>query len=124
MNPHNLNFIHANAEDIPIDNETQDLVTAQFLFHEVPQEPSLNIINQAYRVLRPGGTIAIIDLDPERLLTGLNNNIFRKWAFEITEPHIKEYYQTDISELLKEAQFTKIEKKVNDPFNTIWLGTK
>jgi ubiquinone/menaquinone biosynthesis C-methylase UbiE len=124
LNPHNLDFIHANAEDIPFDNETQDLVTAQFLFHEVPKGPSQNILNQAYRVLKPGGTIAIIDLDPDRLLKGLNNNIFRKWAFEITEPHIKEYYQTNICELLKEAKFTHIEKKINDPFNSVWLGKK
>ena len=33
-------------------------------------------------------SIAIIDLDPNRLLEGLNNNFFRKWAFEVTEPHI------------------------------------
>lgn len=124
LNPHNLNFIHANAEDIPLDNETQDLVTAQFLFHEVPKEPSQNILNQVYKVLKPGGTVAIIDLDSERLLKGLNNNIFRKWAFEITEPHIKEYYQTDICKLLEEAQFTQIEKKINDPFNSVWLGKK
>ena len=124
LNPHDLEFIHANVEDIPFDSETQDLVTAQFLFHEVPKEPSQNILNQVYRVLKPGGTIAILDLDPDRLLKKLNNNIFRKWGFEVTEPHIKEYYQTDISKLLEEAKFTKIEKKINDPFNSVWLGQK
>ena len=124
LKSYDLDFIHANAENIPLDDQSQDLVTVQFLFHEVPKKPSLNIMNEAHRVLKPNGTIAIIDLDSDRILQSLNNNIFRKWAFEITEPHIKEYYQTNITKLLEEANFVDIKKKINDPFNTVWLATK
>ena len=121
---HDFDFIHANAENIPFQNNSVDLITAQFLFHEVPTEPSLNILNEAYRVLKPGGSLAIIDLDPNRLLEGLNNNFFRKWAFEVTEPHISEYYHTDMIENMKTAEFQNIEKIINDPINTVWLGKK
>ena len=49
---------------------------------------------------------------------------FRKWAFETTEPHINEYYNIDMGILLEENNFINIEKKTNDPVNSIWFGQK
>ena len=68
--------------------------------------------------------LAIIDLDQERLLQGLNVNIFRRWAFEVTEPHIFEYYTTNMTELITNSGFNNIQSNINDPLNRVWLGTK
>ena len=119
-----IKFLHANAENIPFDDDHLDLVTSQYLFHEVPRNPSLNILKEVYRVLKPGGVISIIDLDPKRLLTGLEANVFRKWAFEVTEPHIYEYYNSNLSEMLENSGFVNIVSKPNDPINSVWFGTK
>lgn len=119
-----ISFIHANAEEIPLPENSLDLVTVQYLFHEVPMVPTQTILNEIYRVLKPNGTIAVIDLDPNRLKKGLNTNIFRKWAFEVTEPHIYEYYNSNMTSMMNNTGFFNIQEKVNDPMNNIWLGTK
>ena len=33
-----IKYFHANAEDIPRKNEYYDLITCNFLFHEVPKD--------------------------------------------------------------------------------------
>jgi ubiquinone/menaquinone biosynthesis C-methylase UbiE len=119
-----ISFIHANAEEIPLPENSLDLVTVQYLFHEVPMVPTQTILNEIYRVLKPNGTIAVIDLDPNRLKKGLNTNIFRKWAFEVTEPHIYEYYNSNMTSMMNNTGFFNIQEKINDPMNNIWLGTK
>ena len=42
----------------------------------------------------------------------------------MTEPHISEYYDTDIFSLLSEAGFEFISKVKNDPINSSWLAKK
>ncbi len=120
----NITFIHANAEEIPIPSNTLDLVTVQYLFHEVPREPTQKIIDEIYRVLKPNGTISIIDLDGQKLSSGLSVNVFRRWAFEVTEPHIFEYYTTNMTKLIENSGFLNIESNFNDPVNRVWLGKK
>ena len=110
---------------MPIQKEKFDLVCSQFLFHEVPKNASLNILKESYRVMKNDSVIAIIDLDPLNLENNPLFKFIRKYLFELTEPHIKEYYKTNMTELLIEAGFTNISKySNNDPFNSIWIGTK
>ena len=63
-------------------------------------------------------------MDPKNVKNKLIVSEFRKWAFEVTEPHISEYYKTDLSELLKNNNFENVEKVTNDPVNSIWFGHK
>ena len=81
-------------------------------------------MEEIYRILKPGGVIAIIDLDSKRLIEGIDSNLFRKWAFEVTEPHISEYYKTNMTQLLEKADFKDIQTKINDPLNLVWLAKK
>ena len=71
-----IEYIHNNAEYLPFKKENYDLITAQFLFHEVPLEPSLRILKDSYRVMKNDSIIAIIDLDPDKLI---NNFLFKKF---------------------------------------------
>ena len=48
---------------LPVDDATQDLTTARFLFQHLP-DPSASLF-QMRRVTRPGGRIVIIDVDDE-----------------------------------------------------------
>lgn len=120
----NIQYIHANAEMLPFSNNSYDKIFIQYLFHELPQHATKQVINEAYRVLKPGGIIAIIDLNPMNLNEKLSINIFRKWAFEVTEPHIFDYYNTNIQELLEANNFRNIDNKINDPFNILYFGQK
>lgn len=120
----NINYVHANAEHMPFENHTYNQVFIQYLFHEMPQKAIKNVIYETYRLLKPGGFLAIVDLEPKNLNEKLSINIFRKWAFEVTEPHIFEYYKTNITELLSNCGFRNIESKKNDPINTIIMAQK
>ena len=121
---YNIEYMHANAESVPLDDETFDLVTCNFLLHEVPYKPTHKILEEAYRLLKPNGILAIVDIDPDHLKNQLTVNRFRRWAFEVTEPHIYEYYQHDMSVSMAENGFCTIEKMKNDPMNSVWIGKK
>ena len=63
----NIQYVHANAEMMPFENDTYDKAFIQYLFHEMPQTSIQNVINEAYRLLKPGGILAIVDLEPKNL---------------------------------------------------------
>lgn len=122
--PYRIEYIHANAENIPLEDESVDLIAVQFMLHEVPETPTYRILNEIFRVLKPNGVVAIVDLDPYKLKDLFNGAIFRKWAFEITEPHINDYYKNDMGKTLMKSGFYNIKKYQNDPLNSVWCGIK
>lgn len=121
---HDINYIHANAECVPLQNNTCDLITCNFLLHEVPHVAAKKILKEARRLLKPNGVLAIVDLDPHVLNYQLKLHPFRKWAFEVTEPHIHDYYQHDLGDCMCDHGFSNVEKRTNDPLNSVWLGKK
>lgn len=54
-------FVQANAESMPLRDESFDVVTSVYLFHELPREARVNVIKEMARVLRPGGQVIITD---------------------------------------------------------------
>lgn len=54
-------FIRANAEEMPIADGSQDIVTSVFLFHELPPEVRRRVAAEMARVLKPGGLLVFID---------------------------------------------------------------
>tara|TARA_B100001175_G_scaffold48750_1_gene38143 strand:- start:1860 stop:2990 length:1131 start_codon:yes stop_codon:yes gene_type:complete len=120
----NIEYVHANAEKTPFSENTFDLIVCNFLFHEVPPNATQIILDEMMRILTPGGVLAVVDLDPEVLKGDALLSQFRKWAFEVTEPHIYNYYKSNMSKYLEEGGFQDVVKKSNDPINAVWLGRK
>ena len=56
-----LRFRHANAESTGLPAESADLVTLCLVAHELPADATANIFQEAYRLLRPGGTLAVME---------------------------------------------------------------
>ena len=54
-------LVQANAEELPYLDNYFHGITCVFLFHELPGVVRQNIINQAFRTLKPGGTFVICD---------------------------------------------------------------
>lgn len=54
-------WLRANAEAIPLDSASQDIVTSIFLFHELPPEVRRTVAGEMARVLKPGGTLVFMD---------------------------------------------------------------
>merc|ERR1719464_561536 len=63
-----LRFKHGLAEETGFPDASFDVVTLNFLLHELPLSASRAVLKEARRVLAPGGVLAILDVDPRCLL--------------------------------------------------------
>ena len=57
-----IEFVEANAERTPLKADSQDLVTLVFVMHEVPSVGRVAILQEAARICKSGGSIAIVDI--------------------------------------------------------------
>jgi ubiquinone/menaquinone biosynthesis C-methylase UbiE len=51
----------ANAERLPVADDSQDALTSIFLFHELPPKIRRVVLGECARVLKPGGRVVIVD---------------------------------------------------------------
>ena len=59
-----INWLNVAAEDTGLPDNSCDLVSACLVFHELPLSAAQEIILEARRILRPGGHLAIMDMNP------------------------------------------------------------
>lgn len=58
---HDVKFVEANAETVPLLNASQDIVTCIYLFHELPPDVRTVVASEIARVLKPGGLFVLVD---------------------------------------------------------------
>ena len=58
---HDVAFVEANAEAMPVEDASQDIVTAIYLFHELPPKIRPVVAREIARVLKPGGLFVLVD---------------------------------------------------------------
>ncbi|MCI01711.1 menaquinone biosynthesis methyltransferase ubiE, partial [Trifolium medium] len=91
-------------------------------FHECPARAIVNVVREAFRLLRPGGTFAMTDNSPKsKVLQELSPVLFT--LMKSTEPFLDEYYLTDMDETLKEAGFVNITSILTDPRHVTLTAT-
>lgn len=109
-------FIRSNAESTKFEDGTFDLVTVMYLCHEAPRLGRYKIFREARRLLKAGGTLAIVDISPEyspseSMLAG--------------EPYVLEYQQSIHVQVQKITGFKDREYKVVVPGHVgLWLSTR
>lgn len=62
--PHQISYIHADAQDIPLEKETIDGVTMAYGIRNIPHPNKC--FSEVYRVLKSGGKIGILELTSPR----------------------------------------------------------
>lgn len=60
----NSRFERAAAQDLPLSDESVDVVTSTFVMHHIPQADRDAALAGMFRVLRPGGTVLLADAHP------------------------------------------------------------
>ena len=100
-----IRWVHAAAESTGLPGGSFDLVSTFLMCHELPQSATRQIFYEARRLLRPGGYLAVMDMNPQ-------SEIYRKMPpyiltlLKSTEPYLDEYFALDIEQALVEAGFT------------------
>uniref|UniRef100_A0A3Q7IB13 Proteasome alpha-type subunits domain-containing protein n=1 Tax=Solanum lycopersicum TaxID=4081 RepID=A0A3Q7IB13_SOLLC len=88
--------------------------SAKVTFHECPERAIRNIVKESFRLLRPGGTVAITDNSPKsKILQELPPVLFT--LMKSTEPFLDEYYLTDLERVIKETGFANVQTVLTDP---------
>ena len=101
-----VNFSQQNAEATKFEDGSFDMITSYILFHEVENSRIQLILNEMYRLLRPGGTFTIFDFpyDMKQLPP------FLRYFFDLDgkdngEPYALDFVMMDFTGALKRAGF-------------------
>ena len=121
---HKINhWLHAKAEETPFADNSFDLVTLQFVLHELPHQATLKIFREILRILRPGGCLGIIDNNPQSpVIQNLPPALFV--LMKSTEPWSDDYYTFNVEEGLKEIGFNYKKTIPSDPRHRTIIALK
>ncbi|MEB3267923.1 MAG: class I SAM-dependent methyltransferase [Leptolyngbya sp.] len=109
-----ITWHHAAAEDTGLPAASFDLVSACLMFHELPRTAAIAILHEARRLLRPGGHLAIMDMNPYSD-TFAKMPPFVLTLLKSTEPYLDQYFSVDFAAVCREAGFGPITVVENSP---------
>ncbi len=92
----------ANAEAIPLPDASQDIVTAIFLFHELPPDVRRRVAAEMARVLKPGGLFVFIDSIQMGDKPGWDG-LLESFPVRFHEPYFRHYAIDDLGAMFAEA---------------------
>lgn len=111
-----VTFIHAAGEDTKLPAESADLVSMCLVAHELPRSATCQVIAEARRILRPGGALAIMEMDPRSpFLQKMVDNVFAFTAFKATEPYFDDYRTFPIEDAIAAAGFSYPQQAASSP---------
>jgi ubiquinone/menaquinone biosynthesis C-methylase UbiE len=111
------------AEESKQPSDNFDLATLCLVCHESPKAVSESIFAEAFRILRPGGTFSVLDLDKENLEILLTNP-FVAAIYAQTEPYMGEYLALNIKDSLVDAGFEMVEIRQSTPSHKAFIARK
>jgi ubiquinone/menaquinone biosynthesis C-methylase UbiE len=94
----------ANADALPFEDASFDVVTSVFMLHELPRRVRRGVLSEMQRVLVPGGVLVLADAaqpsDSPDLAPAL-----RQFPTDLHEPFFSDYLKDDLAALLIETGF-------------------
>ena len=118
-----ITWLHAKAEVTGLPDRSFDLITLQFVIHELPRQITQQIFAEALRLLRPGGCMALVDNNPQSpVIQNLPPALFT--LMKSTEPWSDDYYTFDVESALEVAGFQHQTTTASDPRHRTIVGSK
>lgn len=109
-----LELRHAAGEETGLPAETFDLVSVCLVFHELPQTAAIAILHEARRLLKPGGHLSLMDMNPHSAIYA-QMPPYLLTLLKSTEPYIDEYFSLDIAAACVVAGFQAPTITANSP---------
>lgn len=107
----NIEYIVADAADVPIESGSCDLVNISFGLHENNRKKRIEILRESYRILNSSGRIVVTDY---REVTSICSSFIMRVFLKLFEPPwINELFEEGLTHELEEAGFN-IEKVADD----------
>jgi ubiquinone/menaquinone biosynthesis C-methylase UbiE len=97
-----VTLLRANAEAIPLPDASHDIVTAVFLFHELPGEVRRRVAAEIARVLKPGGLFVFIDSLQMGDRPGWDG-LIEAFPVRFHEPYYAHYATDDLDAIFSEV---------------------
>lgn len=113
-----IGWKHGSAETTGLEADSFDLVTASFLLHETPPNISQLILQECFRLIKPGGQLIILDGNQKKLRHA-------DWLIKIfQEPYSKVYAAGSVDDWMKTAGFERVQTKYVGWISQITCGIK
>ena len=103
-----VTFLSGNAEGLPFADASQDIVTAVFLFHELPGEVRRRISAEIARVLKPGGLCVMVDSLQLGDRPGWDG-LLEAFPVRFHEPYFAHYAADDLDAMFTDAGLAPVE---------------
>jgi ubiquinone/menaquinone biosynthesis C-methylase UbiE len=117
-----LQWVHAAAEATPFPDQSFDLVSTCLMLHELPQHATQAILQEAHRLLKPGGHLAIMDMNPQSdVFATLPPYVFT--LLKSTEPYLDEYFTLDLQQSIINSGFNPPFIDGNSPRHRTFIAT-
>jgi len=97
-----IKLLTANAEAMPVADGSQDIITAIFLFHELPPEIRKIVAGDIARCLKPGGRFIFVDSIQNGDAEGYDG-LLEVFEAGFHEPYMSSYVGEDFIEMFGDA---------------------
>jgi ubiquinone/menaquinone biosynthesis C-methylase UbiE len=118
-----VQWVHVAAEQTGLPSQSADLISCCLVYHELPQSAATAIVQEAHRLLTPGGHLAIMDMNP-------HSETFAKMPpvvltlLKSTEPYLDEYFRLDLNQTLQASGFNPPIVVCNSPRHRTVIARK
>jgi len=110
--------IVGDSEHMPLESERYEIVTCNMSIHHYPH--AQDAVNEMYRILKPGGTLLLNDMDCASPIRALAN-----WAFpRLRGGDVRMYTRREISQMIQEAGFERWYYRKISPFSFLCTARK